>query len=72
MRLADPSSGENAMADKAEYIRSRKAELEDLKSERMSAAATMASAEQAKALDDLDRKIFALEREIAERTQNSQ
>jgi hypothetical protein len=60
------------MAASVEYIRNRKAELEDLKSERMSAAATMASPEQAKSLDDLDRKIFALEREIALCTQNPQ
>jgi hypothetical protein len=60
------------MADKAELIRSRKAELEDLKSERISAAATMASPEQAKSLDDLDRKISAMERQIAELVQNLQ
>jgi hypothetical protein len=57
------------MADKAELIRTRKAELEDLKSERISAAATMASPEQAKSLDDLDRKIAAIKREIADLAQ---
>jgi hypothetical protein len=53
------------VTDKSEYIRSRKAELEDLRSERISTEGTMASPEQAKTLDDLDRKIFNIEREIA-------
>jgi len=54
------------MTDKAENTRSRKAELEDLKVEKMSAEGTMASPEQAKTLDDLDRKISAIKREIAD------
>jgi hypothetical protein len=60
------------MTDKAAYIRNRKAELEDLRSERKSTEETMASPDQAKMLDDLDRKISAIERELAELTQNPQ